>query len=259
MARHSLLPREHGAYAQLAIPLLAACLQRVPTPAMILLSLAACLAFCAYEPFLVMLGHRGPRRRERDGARARVRLAVLAGGAVALGVTGLWLAPSGTIVAAALIAAPIAVVIICGCVRATHTVAGELIAAIALTGASAVVMVAGGATRTAALATWLAWSLGFGASVLAVHRVIARHKRTPVPRAAGGIDTGALGLAVIAALAVCLGLGSRCGSLAIAAPLLGLAAVLAIAPPSAKKLRAIGIAIVAAGVASAAVELIGIA
>jgi len=266
MARHSLLPREHGAYAQLAIPLLAACLQRVPTIAMILLGLAACLAFCAYEPFLVMLGHRGPRRRERDGARARVRLAALAGGAVAFGVTGLWLAPSGTLAVAALVAAPIAVVIVCGCVRATHTVAGELIAAIALTGASAVVMVAGGAASSTALAAWLAWSLGFGSSVLAVHRVIARHKRTsspvdptagPAARAAG--RDRALALALVAALAACLGLVSRCGSLAIAVPLVGLAAALAIAPPSARRLRAIGIAIVAAGVASAAVELTGMA
>ena len=67
--RRSLWPREHGAYAQLAAPLLTALVIVRPTVAAALLALAACIAFLANEPLLVVLGHRGKRMREQDGRR----------------------------------------------------------------------------------------------------------------------------------------------------------------------------------------------
>jgi hypothetical protein len=59
MSQRSLWPREHGAYFQLALPLIAAHLLRAPTVAMAALTAAACLVFVAHEPLLVVLGHRG--------------------------------------------------------------------------------------------------------------------------------------------------------------------------------------------------------
>lgn len=236
MAPRSLWPREHGAYFQLAMPLVAACTLRVPTPAMIALSVAAALAFVANEPLLVVLGHRGPRMRAQEGVRARLRLALLTGAALILGACGLALAPAGTIAVAALAAVPAAVVVGFAWRRAEHTIAGELVAAIALTGASVPVMVAGGAARSVALVTWAAWAVGFGAAVIAVHRVIARHRR-----AASSIDRViAVGMGAItwASLAIT--------PLVTAAPLAALATILVIAPPPARRLRAVGIAIAAA-------------
>ena len=61
--------------------------------------------------------------------------------------------------------------------RTEHTLGGELVAAVALTGAASVARVASGAAVQPALLHWLGWAIGFGATVIAVHRVIARHKR----------------------------------------------------------------------------------
>lgn len=244
MARRSLWPREHGAYFQLAIPLVTACCLYRPGVATIALAVGAALAFLANEPLLVVLGHRGARRKATDGARARSRLVVLAVGAVILGAVGLASSPSAAI-AAAIIAVPTAVLLGFAWLRAEHTVPGEIVAAIALTGASAPVVVASGAALSLALHVWLGWAVGFGAMVIAVHRVIARHKRS-----ASRLDH-ALAVALIGLLAVAL--ATRCAALAIAAPLVALAAVLVIAPPPATKLRAIGVASILAAIASSAI------
>jgi hypothetical protein len=247
MARRSLWPREHGAYFQLAFPLLTAYVLRAPSTATLALGAGAVLAFLANEPLLVVLGHRGVRRKSIDGARARRRLAILAGGAAVLGGLGLALAPHA-VIAAAIVAAPTAALLGFAWRRAEHTLAGEIMAAVALTGASAPLLVASGATLSLALEVWLGWAVGFGASVIAVHRVIARHKR-----AASWIDR-ALPVAMIAVLAAGLAAGSR--SFAITTPLVVLAAGLVTSPPSAAKLRAIGVAIVVAAIASSALVLI---
>jgi len=247
MRRRSLWPREHGAYFQLAIPLVTACLVRAPTVPAILLAVGAAFAFLANEPLLVLLGHRGSRQREADRPRARSRLAMLAGGALVLGVIGLELSPPA-VPAAAIVAVPVLALVAFAWRRAEHTIAGELVAAIALTGASLPVLVASGASLEHAMETWLGFALGFCASVLAVHLVMARHKRTP-PK-----TDRAIAVAVIAALAA--GLATGHNVFAIASPLVVLAAGLGIAPPSAAKLRAIGVAIVVAAIAASAIALI---
>jgi peptidoglycan/LPS O-acetylase OafA/YrhL len=71
MSQRSLWPREHGAYFQLALPLLAACARRAPSVAMVLLALAAAAAFVAHEPLRVVLGHRGSRRLAQARAGSR--------------------------------------------------------------------------------------------------------------------------------------------------------------------------------------------
>jgi YwiC-like protein len=71
MSRRSLWPREHGAYFQLAVPLITALAMRVPSSAGVALAVASCLAFLAHEPLLVRVGLRGPRMQQRDGVRAR--------------------------------------------------------------------------------------------------------------------------------------------------------------------------------------------
>src|SRR5437868_1047392 len=67
MTRRSLLPREHGAYFQLGIPLIIAYLRCAANLAMVELTAAAALAFLANEPLLVVLGHRGRRRYDQHG------------------------------------------------------------------------------------------------------------------------------------------------------------------------------------------------
>lgn len=245
MKRRSLWPREHGAYFQLAIPLLTACVVRSPTVASIALCAGAALAFLANEPLLVVLGHRGPRRKAIDGPAARIRLALLAGTALGLGVFGLALAPHA-IAGAAIVAVPTLALVGFAWRRAEHTLAGELIAAIALTGASVPVLVASGASLAFATEVWLAWGLGFGATVLAVHRVIERHR--------GAADLADLGLAA-ALVVLAFGAISGWAPLVFATPLVGISAVLVIAPPPASRLRAIGVTIAVASIGGSALVL----
>lgn len=239
MARRSLWPREHGAYFQLAIPLVVALAWRAPRIAGLAWAAAACLAFLAHEPLLVMLGHRGARMRSSEAGRARNHLTVLGGGAVALGGAALVLLPPAARSLAALSLAPVAAVVALAWRRSEHTLVGELVAAAALTGAVAPVLAADGAAPGAAAAIWLGWAVGFGASVVAVHRVIARHKR-----AASWLDMAlAVGLAAVAG--ACLATAARSVASLVAAPLVTTAAVLVVFPPPASRLRAVGVAIAA--------------
>lgn len=241
-----MLPREHGAYFQLAIPLLAAAFSQPPGLAGAALLVASCLAFLAPEPLLILLGARGPRRRQVDATRARARFASLAIGALALGAIGLALAPSIVFAVAIPAAAAAAALIAMAARRSVHTLGGELIAAVALPGASAVVLVASGAPVDVAALQWLGWAIGFGATVIAVHRVLARHKRP-----ATAVDPVlAIALLVIATLLVAI--AGRSSTSAIAIPLVLLATATIAAPPRATRLRALGIAIATTAALSAA-------
>jgi hypothetical protein len=250
MARRSLLPREHGAYFQLAIPLVAAGFSQLPDMAGAAVMAAACLAFLAHEPLLILVGARGPRLRSAEGARARARFAALAAGAAALGAIGLTMAPTATIVVVLPTVTAGAALIAMATRRTEHTHGGELVAAATLTGAAAVARVASGAAVHPALLEWLGWAIGFGATVIAVHRVIARHKRaaTPIDRLlVVGLCTGS---------ALLIATATRCPTSAIAAPLVLLAAGVVAVPPRATRLRAVGVAIAATAAVSAVLEIL---
>ena len=248
----SLWPREHGAYAQLLAPLATALALQPPTLAAGLLALAACCAFLANEPLLVVLGHRGRRMRELAGRRAAIHLAVIATAAAIAGAAGLALASRDALGVAAIVALPAAAVVALAWTRAEHSLAGELVAAVALPGAAAPVAVASGVAPTLALAVWLAWAIGYACTVVAVHRVIARHRR-PATR----IDRiAAIGIATIAVAAAALALSFAPALLAV--PLALASAVLVVRPPRATYLRAIGVALVVASLATGALAVISI-
>ena len=237
--RRSLWPREHGAYAQLGAPLVAALASRTPTVAACLLTLAAIGAFFANEPLLVVLGHRGKRLRETDGARARVRLLLLGAVALLAGVSGFVLGGSRVIVIGGCAAIPAVALLVLAYRRDQHSLPGEVVAAIALPGLAAPVAVASGLPIAIAISIWAAWAVGFVASVIAVHRVIARHRKaaTKVDRIVGA---ALLTASVVGALAM-----REISTFALALPLLVLSTLIALYPPSATRLRAIGVALVA--------------
>lgn len=246
----SLWPREHGAYAQLAIPQVTALALGWPTLAAALIALAACAAFLAHEPLLVVLGHRGARMREHDGPRAKRRLVQLAMLAAVAGTIGLAAAPRAALAVASVPACAAAVLVAFASRRAQHSRAGELAAAIALPAAAAPVAVASGVSVRDALVIAGAWSIGYASTVFAVHRVIARHRT-----AASRVDTmHALALTAIAAACVAsAGLVEPLAS--VAAPLAIASIALVIRPPRATRLRAVGVALVAASVIAAMLAL----
>src|SRR6185503_5987201 len=108
----------------------------------ILLALAACLAFLAHEPLLVALGHRGARMRKTHGTSATQRLTALAICAASAATLGLILAPAPALAVAAVMALPSVLVVSLAWSRAEHSLAGELVAAVALPGAAAPVAIA---------------------------------------------------------------------------------------------------------------------
>jgi hypothetical protein len=242
----SLWPREHGAYVQLLVPLATALLATTPTLAGAAIALGAGLAFLASEPLRVVLGDRGPRRRELARARARSRLAQLAAGALIAGGAGLALAPTAALAFAGVLALPIGLVVVLSRRGAVHTVVGESVAAIGLAGASAPVAIAGGMSPADALVIWCAWSAGYATSVIAVHQVLARHRR-----AASRADVPpAIALGALCAVIAALGIHDPAAWLAI--PLAALAALVVLRPPRATRLRAVGVGFLLSSVVAAA-------
>src|SRR5512137_627440 len=92
-SRRSLLPHEHGAYGQVALPLVCALALGRPGMAAALLAAGAFAGFLSYEPLLVAVGNRGQRARDEDGPRARRLAAGLLAAAVALAGAGFLLSP----------------------------------------------------------------------------------------------------------------------------------------------------------------------
>src|SRR5687767_1558450 len=78
-----LWPREHGAYVELAGPLLTVLLFLPPATAAIAYAVAACALFLTHEPLLILLGRRGERVRSaaRSAALARLTYCVAAASA----------------------------------------------------------------------------------------------------------------------------------------------------------------------------------
>lgn len=241
----SLAPKEHGAYGQLALPLLAALASVRPTLAAVAFALAAGLAFAAHEPLLLALGHRGPRALEEDGARARARLLALGLAALAAAAGAALLAPRAALLGALLPIALAAALAPLLARRLERSLPGELLAASALAAAALPVGLAAGLPLPAALASWAAWALGFAATTASVRGVIARQKGHEEPvLAALLLPTVALAAAPIAHPA---------GTLVLAGAPLALSAWAShLARPHPRALRRIGWALVGASAATAA-------
>jgi len=177
-------PKEHGAYAQLAIPLVTALVAGRPTIAAALFALAACAAFFAHEPGAILIGARGTRARREEGPRARRWLAGTASIAALSGLSALALAPDARLLAfAALAVAAFAGLVLYE--RKERTVAGEIVAAVALSGAAAPVGAACGLSAPIVLVCWAVWTAQCVVSTFAVHALVRRHVSGKTLRATG--------------------------------------------------------------------------
>jgi hypothetical protein len=193
-ARRSLLPHEHGAWGQLAMPLLTALAIGRLSPAAVLLTLGVLLAFVAHEPLLVLVGQRGRRVAEEEGPRARRWLAALGAGAAVAAAAGFALSPPDARAALLLPAVLAAAVGVLVWRRLEKTTLGEIVVATALASAGFAVARAGGATLEAAAAALVAWVLAFAAATLAVRVILVR------VRSKGERDPGRLHAALAAGL-----------------------------------------------------------
>jgi len=248
LPRHrSLAPREHGAYGQLAVPMLAALAGGRPGPAPLLLAVAAWALFFAHEPALVLLGRRGERVRVAEGRRSAARLWALGAAGAALGGAGWMLSPPAArwaALAPALLGAIFAALVALGLERSAP---GEALAAVTLAGVAFPIAVASGIGVPPSARAWLVWSIGLTALVLPVRSIGAR-------RRAGSSLAGRLLPALVGA-GLGLGLFGTVFTpldLAALAPLVLTSAWLAVAPPDPRRLRGVGWSIVGSTLLTAA-------
>ena len=172
----NLLPREHGAYAQLGVAL-AAALALAPALRSAGQALVIGALFFASEPLLVLLGRRGEPARAAGRGPALVRLGRL-GGLGLLGTATAWSgAPASylwSLLAPALLGAALFGLFLA---RRERTGAGETVAAWAFAAAAGSVALLGGAGPRRATASLRAGPAGStdrsghpGAAVGPVHR-----------------------------------------------------------------------------------------
>jgi len=253
----SLLPQEHGAYGQLAMPLLTGLALGRPALAGLALAAAAVLIFAAHEPLLVALGQRGRRALEEDGERARRLLARLGALSLVLGVAGLALSPAPARRAVLL---PVALALAVAWLvwrKLEKTVAGELLVAAALSSCGLPVALAGGASLAAPLAAWATWVAAFATATFAVQAVLSRS------RSRGGRDRGrpaavaTVLLLSLAAMAAASRLLPWAAALALL-PTAALSLVLCLFPVEPRRLREAGWAYISASVATMVVLVVGL-
>lgn len=243
MNKH-LLPREHGAYAELGFPLLSGLILGSPGAAAWLFVAAAVLLFLANEPLVVLLGVRGKRAQQEFAAGARRSLALLGGLGIAAGLAALWLAPAQAR-ALALVPAVLALGLVPVVLsKNLKTLPGEVVAGAAFSAMHLPVAAAAAVSGSALWGPPVLWFAVTVSATLAVHAIKSRVTgATPwvVPAA-----TWTARLALLGALAAWVWVpGWRTVALAACLPLAGVVAVnrLALSP---RKLKHVGWAVVAA-------------
>jgi YwiC-like protein len=245
------LPHEHGAYAQLAFPLLTALWLGTPSRSAWLLAAATVAAFLAHEPLLIASGARGRSKRARDGARAVRWLLALGAAAFALGAAGLSGAPRAAWAAAAVPAALSAALGLFIARGKERTTAGELLAACALVSLSLPLSTAAKVPEPTLATCAGVWIAVYGVATLAVRFVLLRAKGERAGRHAAGA-------VLLAAAAFGIGAATWVGGLASPAAALALvpgcliSLGLLIFPPSLRHLKRVGWALVGASAATLA-------
>ncbi len=238
----SLWPKEHGAYAQLGLPLATALVAGRPTIASIAFAIAAVAAFIAHEPAAVLLGLRGTRARRESGMRAWKWLAVVSALAIAFGLAALALdARSHGYAFIAFTCATTAALFVYD--RKEKTFAGEIIIGVALASAAMPVGAASGLSASAIGVCFVAWSAQLAVSTVAVRALVARRRAWPTWL----VVAGALGLAALVSPWVVLAIVPTC--------IVCLA--VALSSLTARSIRALGISLAVAMTLSGAVLAYG--
>jgi hypothetical protein len=246
-----LLPREHGAYAQLGFPLLTGLALGSPGAGAWLFAAAALFFFLANEPLAILVGARGRRPQQELGVPARRRLFVLVslGTAAGMGamilspVAARWLALVPAAIAGSLVPAVFA--------KRLKTLAAEVVAGAAFAAASLPVAAAGGVAGVLLWGPALMWFVVTIAATFCVHAIKARVTGTPpwaVP-AASWVARGAVLAALVASVWIP---GWRVVALAACAPLAGVLVVNYLAP-SPRRLKRVGWALVVANALAVAI------
>jgi hypothetical protein len=255
----TLLPKEHGAYGQITLPLASALIVGGLSTPGLMLTTSAVATFVAHEPLSILLGLRGARA-SRDLRRTAMRwLACAASVAViAAGIAGLTMPHDvrWSIAVPAIPAALLAIAIVRGREKSWY---GEVAAALAFAGLAVQVTMAAGASLRSAAAVAIPFALLFVTSTLAVRTVILRVRGGGNRQAMAStrlsafvtVSVSTIGLTWLAAVDVL-----PRATIAAAAPGLLAALVIAARPPLPTRLRQIGWTLVAVSVLTAVIVVV---
>ena len=257
----ALLPKEHGAYGELMVPLVTALLVAGVSAAALLLVLAIAAGFLGHEPAAVLLGSRGPRARREQSREAAVWLTICAVIGVIAGVVGLSRMPPQTRLWVVVPVAPALVLAALTGRRREKTWYGELAAASAFALTVIPVAMASGASFQTALSIAIPFLALFASTTLAVRAIIARVRGGGDVRVAAAARRSAL--TVAAAFATGIAALTLAGLISLAtliasAPGLLAAVLFSLRPPRPTRLKTVGWTLVATSVATALIVIAGV-
>jgi hypothetical protein len=250
-----MIPREHGAYAELLFPIATVLLGGLPTASTWLLATAVVACFLSNEPLLVLLGERGSRAKRRESDRAKRALLVFLLIALGAGIAGFALASRGVRIAAGLpllLGGGLVLTAVQGLERSMF---GEALAAAALSSVAIPLGLSAGLDPTAALAVALIWLVASSLGTSIVRLTIAR-TRSSTEEARRKVALKRLLLMAVCLIAITVGVGAPFGSrvglwvLAAAVPVAVVVLVMAALRPTTRRLRLMGWSLVAANLCS---------
>jgi hypothetical protein len=254
-AQRKMVPREHGAYAELLFPMVSVLLGGAPSTSTWLLAIGAVGAFLANEPLLVLFGQRGRRMQREDSDRARRALLLFSLVALGAGTVGLVLASTQVryaVVVPLLLGVTLVMLAIQGLERSMF---GEGLAAVALSSIAIPLGLSAGLGRTVTLSVALLWLTTSILGTAVVRLTVARTKaKTDQDFRRVAFKRGVL--IACCALVIVVGVvgltGSRDGLSIFAAAVPVALVVLGVAAlrPTARRLRLMGWSLVAANLAS---------
>jgi hypothetical protein len=250
----SFLPREHGAYGQMALPIVTSfAVAGISAPAL-LLALGVASAFLAHEPLLIVLGRRGARlaRDQRRPAAAWLVFTTALG--LTLALAARWLTRPELHWSFYVPLLPAALVVAAILRKCEKTWQGEVAAALAFSVVAVPTTLIAGASVETAVGVSTAFTVTFVASTLAVRAIVLDVRSGGNARAASATRMGVLALALGggAVLLAAASHGALPGWSATACvPGLATAVYLSLWPPHPVRLRAVGWMLLAASIAVA--------
>jgi hypothetical protein len=252
---HPLLPREHGAYGQLAVPLATGLVLGHGHVPAVFCSAAAVSAFLGHEPLLVALGHRGPKAKREHSTDARRMLLMTIALAGLFGAAGFATAPIIALIAGLPAFLLGAIVLVLVLRHRERTLFGEALVGITLSSVLLPVALAGGAEPSRAFGAFAVFAAGFALVTASVRGVIARSKRNGSPTLAWAAGAAAP-IALAAAWLATRG-GVRVGVALGLLPFAAFAVVMAFSRVGPRMLTRLGWSLVAASVLASIAVVVG--
>lgn len=250
-----MIPREHGAYAELLFPIATVFLAGAPTTSTVLLAIAAIAAFLANEPLLVLVGDRGTRLQRTESDRAKRALLVFALVAVGAGIAGVLTAPPSAQIAVILpmlLGGGVFLIAVQGLERSMF---GQGLAAAALSSVAVPLGLSAGLGVTASFSVALIWAVTALLGTSIVRLTVARTKaKTKEEKASVAFKRTLLIAACLAVIGVgaAAPFGQSLGLwvLAAAVPVAVVVLIMAVFRPTSHRLRMMGWSLVGASLLS---------